>query len=307
MTLPNKPDHNKSSSNQILQKLRKLARAEATDLQRLLTRYGIERFLYRLSLSQHALSFTVKGAVLFSYWLPGQLFHRATKDLDLLGRGESSHQHLKVVFEDICSVETEEDGLVFDPSSLIIEAIRPEESYGGSRIRLGAKLGKTRIPLQIDIGFGDSVVPKAEHIDFPSLLDQNKPRVSAYSKASVVAEKFQAMISLDVQNSRMKDFFDLYILSKEFAFQGSEIQSTIISTFEKRATAVPKTLPSALQKSFVDSRLTMWANFLRKSDIEPTIELQDVMEKLGHFLWPICEAIQNQETLGEWPPGGPWP
>ena len=276
----------------IRQRLLNLAKKESVDFQRILTRYGIERLLHRLSCSPYQTEFTVKGAMLFTVWLPGTLFHRTTKDLDLLGCGDPSHERVKTIFEELCGMETDDDGLVFEADSIRLDEIKPEDAYDGLRVRLLISLGKTQIPLQIDVGFGDAVVPKAIKIPFPSLLETGRPEVLVYPRESVVAEKFQAMVLLDEQNSRMKDFFDLYILSENFSFQGDLLKKAVAATFERRRTEIPKDPPAGLKEAFVELKASLWSAFLRKSaPVEEKLELALVPDKIKDFVlkWsPFC-------------------
>lgn len=238
-----------NTSASVRQRLQNLARRESVDFQRILTRYGIERLLYRLSFSPHWNDFAVKGAVLFTLWLPGTLFHRSTKDLDLLSRGNPNHNRIREVFEELCRLDVEEDGLFFDADSIRINDIKLEDAYRGVRVCLICFLGKTRISLLVDVGFGDAVQPKPVKASFPSLLDKENPKVLVYPKETMIAEKFQAMILLGEQNSRMKDFFDIYILSQCFDFGGERLKRAISATFERRATEVPHEMPPALEEA----------------------------------------------------------
>lgn len=291
----------------VRQRLLNLAKQESVDFQRVLIRYGIERLLHRLSRSTHRTEFTVKGAVLFSVWLPGTLFHRTTKDLDLLGRGDPSHQRVKAVFEELCGMETDDDGLVFDSNSIRLDKIKPDDVYDGVRVRLQVFLGEAKIGLQVDVGFGDTVVPEPVKVSFPSLLESEEPEVMVYPKESVIAEKFQAMVLLDEQNSRMKDFFDLYILAEKFDFQGGLLKKAVVATFARRETEIPKELPIALDEAFVGLKAPIWSAFLRKSaPAEEKLELARVVARIKAFIWPVCLSLVDGTVLGEWKSGGPW-
>jgi len=192
----------------VRQRLRNLARQRGVDFQYLLVRYGMERLLYRFSRSEACDHFVLKGAALFSLWTDQP--HRATRDIDLLGHGDNSIEHLEEVFRQICEVTVEDDGLTFFPDSVRGQVISPHDEYEGVRLTLTALLEKARIPLQVDIGFGDTVTPEPTVVEYPVLLDLPPPVLRAYSRETVVAEKFQAMVSLGMGNSRMKDFFDLW-------------------------------------------------------------------------------------------------
>lgn len=296
-------------SASVRQRLLNKARSESVDFQRILTRYGIERLLARLSQSSYRADFTVKGAVLFTVWLPETLFHRATKDLDLLGHGDPAHQRMRDIFEELCKVEVEDDGLLFDPASIQIDEIKPDDAYNGVRIKLIAHLGTTKIFLQVDVGFGDAISPEAVSVSFPSLLDNEEPKVMVYPKETVIAEKFQAMVFLGEHNSRMKDFFDIYILSEKFDFQGESLAEAIAATFHRRDTEIPKEVPVALGNDFIALKSGLWSAFVRKSEpSDEKLELAQVIEKVRSFLLPVCRSITNGAKLGEWEwsAGGPW-
>lgn len=202
-----------------------------------LTRYAIERFLYRLTCSAYADQFVLKGAILFAVWT-GQMY-RPTRDIDLLGFGDSSAETLIHLFKEICAVEVDPDGLMFDGRSVQVEEIREAQEYPGQRVRLQAHLGQARISLQVDIGFGDVITPAAPEVEYPSLLDFPAPRLRVYPKETVIAEKFQAMVVLGFINSRMKDFYDVWLMSKEFSFAGRLLARAIQATFERRQTDLP--------------------------------------------------------------------
>jgi len=188
-------------------RLTNLAREQKEDFQELLSRYGRERLLYRLSVSEFQERFVLKGALLFAYWTGAP--HRPTRDLDLLGYGAPDIAVLEKVFRDLCAVEVQPDGLVFQPDSVNGERIKDEEKYEGVRLHMTALLKKSRIPLQIDVGFGDRVVPAPEEIDFPTLLDFPAPHLKSYTRESMVAAEFEAMVKLGMVKTRMKDCFDV--------------------------------------------------------------------------------------------------
>jgi predicted nucleotidyltransferase component of viral defense system len=176
--------------------------------------YGIERLLYRLSLSPHRDKFVLKGAMLFRVW-SGTNF-RATKDLDLLGFVREEAEPLRQIFVSICEQEVEDDGLVFDASSVQVSEIRDDQEYGGFRLSLSAKLGTARVPIQVDVGIGDAITPAPQTTDFPTMLNQPQPHIRIYPRETVVAEKVDAIVQLGMANSRMKDYYDLWFLSCRF-------------------------------------------------------------------------------------------
>ena len=220
----------------VRQKLLNLARERGEEFQFVLTRYAIERVLYRLSRSAHADRFVLKGAMLFELWT-GQT-HRSTLDVDLLSEVSNDVDRLLAVFREVVAAEVEDDGLVIDPASVRGEQIREDQHYQGVRLTATATLAGARIPLQIDIGFGDAVVPGPQQAEYPTLLDSSPPRLWVYPKETVVAEKFEAMVSLGIANSRMKDFYDLYVLSERFDFDGDLLARAIAATFARRRTAL---------------------------------------------------------------------
>ncbi len=213
----------------VRERLRQLAGGRGQELQLVLTRYGVERLLYRLSRTPAAERFILKGAVLFYIW-EGEI-PRPTRDVDFLGYGDASPTAVAAVFREVCGATVEPDGLSFMSSSVRAAQIRDRQEYGGVRVRLTAMLGRARVPLQIDVGFGDAVTPRAEVATFPALLDFPAPQVRAYPAASVVAEKFQAMVALGIANTRMKDFYDLYRLSETQDFDGETLAAAIRATF----------------------------------------------------------------------------
>ena len=292
----------------VRERLANLARAQKEDFQELLSRYVRERFLYRLSISQHRDNFILKGALLFSYWTG--VPHRPTRDLDLLGHGASDIGLMEKVLLDLCEIEAQPDGLIFQPGSVHGERIKDNEEYEGVRLRLIALLGQARISLQIDVGFGDRVVPGPEEIDFPTLLDFPAPHLKSYTRESVVAEKFEAMVKLGILNSRMKDFYDLRSLSQSFSFDGPTLCDAIKATFEKRGTAVPIEAPLALTPEFYDDKQknSQWKAFLNKSRLDAAANsLTEIAAALREFLLPVSESVATGESLNKtWEPSGPW-
>jgi len=231
-------------------RLARHARAIDADPNLVLARYGTERFLYRLSASPYAERFVLKGALLLLVWL-GETF-RPTRDADLLGFGDLSGQSLREILRECCALEVEPDGLVFDPSSVSVVAIRPENVYGGQRGIMRARLGSARIKVQVDVGIGDAVEPPAEWLDYPSLLDLPRARLRAYRPETVVAEKLHTMVTLGAVNSRMRDFFDVHALATRESFDGARLVRAVRATFERRRTEIPQDAPLALTPAFAD-------------------------------------------------------
>ncbi|MCH7226196.1 nucleotidyl transferase AbiEii/AbiGii toxin family protein [Haloferula sp. A504] len=267
-------------------RLLNLSRSRGESFDFVLARYGVERFLHRLAQSGHAGHFILKGATLFQVWNPE--LHRPTRDLDLLGSGPDDPEKLRRTVLDVMRVVCAEDGLVFDEGSLSVEPIRSDMDYGGLRAKFRALLGKIRISVQVDVGFGDAVTPGPELLDLPSLLpDLSDIRLRSYPVATVIAEKFEALVRLDMQNSRMKDFFDLDFLLGGSPPDRSELEAAIKATFGRRETALPADQPAGLSDDFVAEKSVMWDAFLRKNGLEPRDfgeVVENVREKTA-WLW----------------------
>lgn len=230
----------------VRQRLLNLARERKADFQLILIQYAVERLLYRLSRSPYKDRFLLKGAMLFSVW-SNEPF-RPTRDVDFLGQGDSTVPTVKKSFAEICRTSVEDDGLEFLVDSIEGEEIRDDQEYRGVRLRFEARLAGARIPMQIDIGFGDAVAPPPEMIEYPVLLDLPAPKLRAYPREVVVAEKFQAIVVLGIANSRMKDFFDLWMLASVFDFEGLRLSRAIKATFERRKTPLPSASPLGIDR-----------------------------------------------------------
>jgi len=238
----------KNIEQSIRQRLLNISRNRREDFQFLLTRYALERFLYRLSKSKYTDRFILKGAFLLMVWSDQP--YRPTRDLDLLSFGESSSDSLVKSFVDICRTEVELDGLVFNTNSITVNEIRENQAYEGLRVKLMAFLGKTRIPLQTDIGYGDLVTPEPETFNFPSIIGMPPARIRGYPKETVIAEKLQAAANLGMQNSRMKDFYDLLWLARFFSFEGTLIVKAVRTTFQHRKSELPPKVLLVLTAEF---------------------------------------------------------
>ncbi|MBW2366799.1 MAG: nucleotidyl transferase AbiEii/AbiGii toxin family protein [Deltaproteobacteria bacterium] len=298
----------KNIEHSIRQQLLNISKQRKEDFQFCLTRYALERFLYRLSKSSHVNKFVLKGALLLMSWT--QKPYRPTRDLDLLGLGNPAPDILKNRVIEICLSEVAPDGLVFDTDSLIIEEIREELLYEGHRIKMMAYLGKVRIPLQIDIAFGDAISPNPETIKYPTLLELPPAYVLSYPKETVVAEKLQAAVALGIRNSRMKDFFDLFWLSRLFHFDSKTLVKAIQATFKRRTTVFPTQVPFPLTEGFASdpAKRTQWGAFLRKNDISHMpAEFEKVISELNSFLvLPLKYSMVEKIFDKVWQPGGPW-
>lgn len=287
-----KADRRTPAAHSARQRLLEQCRATGEDYSLLLTRFGIERLLYRLSCSEHVEQFVLKGAMLFAAWT-GRI-HRPTRDLDLLGFGDPSAERLVLIFRRLCHTPVEEDGLRFDAETAMCEPIRDDQEYGGLRVKLLGFLGKARINLRVDVGFGDAVTPNAKRMKFPTLLDHPAPLVRAYPLETVVAEKFQAMVSLGMANSRMKDFYDVWTLIREFQFDDATLAKAIEATFTRRRTALPAVLPMGFSDEFVGDPLKQkqWNAFLSRSGLSADLQLAEVVAAIRHRIVPLIGLNQ---------------
>lgn len=297
----------KNVGTSVRTRLLKLAKERGEDFQRVLLRYVNERLLYRLATSSHASSFVLKGAALFTVWTGRP--HRATRDLDFLGFGEATEARLRRVFSDVASMKTDDDGVVFDVRSLEVRPIREDQEYGGTRVTLKAGVAEAQVRLQVDIGFGDAVTPEAVEIEFPALLSFPTPRLRAYPRETVVAEKLEAMVQLGMANSRMKDFYDLAVLSELFEFDGDLLVKAIRATFSRRGTPLPDGVPVALSGDFTGdpAKARQWAGFASKSGVTEAGNLSSAVRRVARFVVvPLTRARSNERWPGRWPKGGPW-
>jgi len=274
-------------------RLLRLARERGEDFQLLVTSYANERLLYRLAVSSHASRFVLKGAALFTLWTGKP--HRATRDLDLLGFGDPSEAHVRSVFADVLALYVGDDGVKFDSGSLQVGPIREEQEYGGVRVVVIAQVTSARVRLQIDVGFGDAITPNAVAVDFPPLLDFPAPRLLAYPRETVVAEKLEAMVQLGLASSRMKDFYDLVVLSRMFEFDGDLLVRAVRATFERRGTPLPMDLPLALTPAFATDRIktTQWTGFVRKSGAGDVGDLPAAVADITGFAKEPLAAAAN--------------
>lgn len=269
-----------------------LAREKGQAFDLLLTRYATERLLYRLSTTPHRDRFVLKGAMLITTWFDDP--HRPTRDVDLLGYGDPSPEPMLAVFKEICAVK-ENDGILFDVEALRIDLIREQLEYGGLRLRTTARLAGARITVVIDIGFGDAIEPGVEEINLPVMLDLPAPRLRAYPRETVVAEKFQAMVLFGLANTRMKDYYDIWILSRSYVFDAERLSRAIAATFERRGTAIPEELPDALTTAFSTdvTKQRQWEAFAR--DLSAAVpSLEAIVADLAGFLMPHArQALQR--------------
>lgn len=292
----------------IQQRLRNGARERGEDPQFVLQRYAAERFLYRLGQSTHREDLVLKGAMLFSMW--GGSLYRPTRDLDFTGYGDDAETAVLQRIRDICSIDFPGDGITFDLSNLRAKAIREEIEYGGLRVEFSAILGAARVPMQIDVGFGNAIEPGAEEAEYPSLLDAPAPRIRAYPTVAVVAEKLNAMVVIGERNSRLKDFYDLFVLSTQFEFDRRVLTNSICATFERRQTKIEQAIPVALTARFYadEGRAQQWRSYLKRSNLpNAPADFDQVGERLRSFLLPIWRGAAMKIAFnGHWQPGGGW-
>ena len=289
-------------SASILARLLTLAKQRGDDYSLLLNRFALERLLARISISPHADRFLLKGALLFALWYDTP--HRPTRDADLLGFGPDDEANLIATFRDITAMDLG-DGIVFAPDSVKADAIREDNTYGGTRITLVARIGSARCALQIDVGFGDAVTPGPQTVAYPTLLgDFPAPTLRVYPVYTVIAEKYQAMVMLGQANSRMKDFFDLSVIARRTELDGATLAASIAATFARRQTALPTERPLALTKRFSAdaAKLRQWQAFLNKNRIEAA-SLGDTVALLDDLLWPPTQvAAAVSQATATWRP-----
>lgn len=300
----------------VRQRLLNGAKERGEQFELTLVRFACERLLYRLSVSPHADRFVLKGGMLFLLW--ADRTYRPTRDIDLLGTGSMDEAGLRGIFRELCSMGVPADGLAFDAGSLAITPIRAAQQYVGSRVQMSASLGSARIPVQVDVGIGDAVLPPPERCELPSLLDHPPARLRAYRRETVIAEKMHAMVELGELNSRMKDFHDVWWLARTFPFDGLTLQGAVQATFERRRTPLGEGLPSPLTRAFYRdaARARTWRLFAERHGGEVADDLRVLVggggfaavgDHLQDFLLPLWRALGASRAFhGAWTPGGPW-
>jgi hypothetical protein len=288
-------------------RLQNHARATKRPFQELLQYYAMERFLYRLAKTSHSARFVLKGALMLHVW--DAPLARATKDVDFLGRLDNSLENLERVVQEVCAADVEPDGMVFDPVTVKAERIKEGTAYEGVRVRFIAFLGKARVTMQLDVGFGDVITPEAQDVRYPALLDFPAPTLFGYPRETVVAEKFQAMVYLSTLNSRMKDFYDVWLLARRFTFDGPWLAKAVTATFANRGTTLD-VAPIAFTPVFAEQTTTLaqWTAFRKRlPNTECPATLGEVLPLLEQFLLPIVRACNRGESFEQsWLPGGPW-
>jgi hypothetical protein len=297
----------KDLSASVLARLLNLSKQRGDDHSLLLNRFALERLLYRVGISRHAHQFLLKGALLFALWYDDP--HRPTKDADLLGFGPDDETSLVATFRELADMELD-DGVRFDAASVSASNIREDNTYGGTRIHLTAHIGPARCVLQIDVGFGDAVTPAAQKVVFPTLLQGfDAPQLRVYPVYTVIAEKYHAMVVLDLANSRMKDFYDLMVIAQRTSLDGAILAAAIDATFARRATALPSRPPLALTARFGEdaAKARQWQAFLGKNR-RLAGSLVDTIELLSRLLWPATQvAAARSSANARWSPeAGNW-
>ncbi len=301
-------DHNKGLRASIHQRLLNVSKKHNENFQFTLTHYAIERFLYRFSISEYSEQFVLKGALLLTFW--SQERFRPTRDIDMLGLGDISTPVLRKMMTDICRMQIDDDGIEFDAEDTRITDIREDQPFQGKRIRFNAYLGKAKAMIQLDIGYGDLITPKKTVIDYPSVLNMPIAKLQAYPLETVIAEKFQIMVDLGMQNSRMKDIYDLQFIARTFPFSGKDLQSAIRNTFNRRKTLITDKLPLVFTDEFKQDpqKNIQWLAFNNRIGLQDkTNTLDKAIEYLEQFLLSSYLSEARSEIIEtEWKAGGPW-
>jgi hypothetical protein len=295
----------KNLAASIRARLHNHAREHGDDYQRILTRYAIERLLFRLSQTEAGQRYVLKGAMLFVTW-PEHVF-RPTGDLDLLGYGDPDPAVITELFSRICQVEVPDDGIVFRPDTLKVDPVREENKYQGVRLSVKGELAKAIISVQVDIGFGDHVYPAPTRRTFPGLLPSLPPaNVLMYPPETVVAEKLEAMVRFGEANGRIKDFHDIWVTTRTFRFELPILIEAVAGTLRRRETAVPAEMPIGLTPKFAEiaAERGLWTGFLRRN--LPTLQpppFEELQAELRHFFQPVFSALPIPEgARGTWDP-----
>lgn len=279
------------TSSPVLVQLRRVAKTTGRSVAEILQYYAMERFLFRLGVSDHARSFVLKGALLQRVWDTTSC--RSTRDIDFLAFGDNDPERVMRIVQEILSLDLQEESVEFDRSGIQLTAIKEHDEYQGVRVKFAATIESAKIPMQLDIGFGDSVRPAIVWEDYPTLLPDPAPRIRIYSRESIVAEKTHAMVKLGLINSRLKDYFDIWHLSRRWPFVHSTLVEAIQATFHARATGIPTEL-AGLSPEYVRNHQDMWRNYLKKTGLVAD-DLEGVVAKLETFLLPCLEGARTSE------------
>lgn len=291
----------------LLQRLRNEFQSRGEDVGLGLQRYAIERFLYRLGRSSHREQFVLKGATLFAMW---GTTYRPTRDIDFTGSGSSDPRDVVNAVREICKTADDVEQIVFDTENIRAEPIRDGSEYDGLRVKINARIGRTRISIQMDVGFGNAIVPGPQEEEYRTILGDPPPRILAYPAESVVAEKMNAMVVLGERNSRYKDFYDIHALAEEFSFDRSTLLQAVNATFNRRATPIPSDIPAALTGVFYssESRAQQWRAYVTRNRLDGVSQDFDLVGAIIiGFLRPLWDdLVAGRRSTGDWPPGGPW-
>ena len=291
----------------VRQRLLNQARSQGRPFQEVLQYFAMERFLYRLAKSPFADRFILKGALLLTAWRAP--LSRPTMDIDLAGRTDNTLDHIASLVGEVCAIAVEPDGIAFSRASIEASRIKEDADYEGVRVQFHATLARARIPMQLDIGFGDIITPGPTEIEYPTLLDFPGPVLQAYPRETVVAEKLEALTALGVLNSRMKDYYDLALLSRMYPFEGERLADAIVATFRHRGTSI-EAEPIGLTETYYDdpSRAVQWRAFVRRSRFdEEAGDLARLVTEVRPFALPVLAAIAAKDTFqARWKAGGPW-
>ncbi len=267
----------------------------------------MERFLYRLAKSPFSDRFVLKGALLLTAWRAP--LSRPTMDIDLAGRTGNELEHIAELVSTVCEVPVEPDGIDFNRRSIEVSRIKEDADYEGVRIRFHATLAKARIPMQIDIGFGDVIVPAPTEVEYPTLLEFPAPVLLAYPKETVIAEKLEALTKLGLLNSRMKDYYDLALLSRMYPFEEERLAKAIVATFRHRGTTI-EAEPIGLTEAYADdpARVVQWRAFVHRSRFrEASGDLARLVTEIRQFALPVLSTVvAGKSFIASWKPGGPW-
>jgi hypothetical protein len=297
----------KNIAASVHQRLLNKAKESSRPFNELLQYFAIERFLYRLSKSTHANKFILKGALMFSAW--SKEASRPTKDIDFLGRIDNSIEMIVAAMKDVCNEDVEADGMSFDEESVSAASITEDAEYEGVRVRVHGGLGNARASLQVDIGFGDVIVPGPRRVVYPPLLDFPPPKLNGYTMVSTIAEKFQAMVKLGVLNSRMKDFYDICLLSRIFDFKGETLTEALEKTFKNRKTLIPAA-PTVFGPSFAkdEDKKIQWLGYIERAKLHNAPEsFSEVVAAVKTFLEPpVVSLAEGRLFRKTWKAPGPW-
>lgn len=285
----------------VRQRLLNRSREDNRSFNELLQYYGMERFLYRLSVSEYEPHYILKGALMLRAWNSPEF--RPTMDIDMLGKTGNDAVNIISQIREVIAIKVEPDGLTFDPESIQSERITEDADYDGIRIRFRGALSTARINMQIDIGFGDIVYPGPERAELPCMLDAPAPSLLCYSRESAIAEKFEAMVTLGELNSRMKDFYDTWLLSRLFAFELDKLAEAVRLTFKQRGTELAEPI-DAFTEAFATYHQPQWTAFRRRLKQEHLPEsFAEITAAVEAFMRPI---IKGEPTQANWSPAGPW-